>query len=153
MSEDGEAALEVISVDSRTNIITMRWLSFLMDKIDPEAMPELFVFYKRIGWMGTQAAAYMSALAEGAKPEAPSEEQALMEEDVEDHNLLIRRGTDSDKEPRTEEVDWRLTPEDHIKCWMFMMEIAGMDVDRNTWVEVDERISRFERRLADYYKV
>ena len=36
---------------------------------------------------------------------------------------------------------------------MFMMEIAGMDVDRNTWVEVDERISRFERRLADYYKV
>ena len=98
MSEDGEAALEVISVDSRTNIITMRWLSFLMDKIDPEAMPELFVFYKRIGWMGTQAAAYMSALAEGAKPEAPSEEQALMEEDVEDHNLLIRRGTDSDEE-------------------------------------------------------
>lgn len=153
MDEDREAALEVISVDSRTNIITMRWLSFLMDRVDPEALPELFCFYKRIGWLGTQAAAYMSALAEGAKPEAPAEGQALMEEDIEDHNLLIRRETDSAVESETEAVDWRLTPEDHIKCWMFMMEIAGVDVDRNTWVEVDERISRFERRLADYYKV
>ncbi len=153
MDEDREAALEVIPVDSRTNIIAMRWLSFLLDRVDPEAVPELFGFYRRIGWLGTQAAAYMSALAEGTKPEAPPEGEALMEEDIEDHNLLLRRGADSGEETEEEEAEWRLTPEDHIKCWMFMMEIAGMDVDRNTWVEVDERISRFERRLADYYKV
>jgi len=153
MDEDREAALDVIQVDSRTNIIAMRWLSFLTDRIDLEAMPELFGFYRRIGWLGPQAAAYMSALAAGTKPEAPPEGEALMEEDIEDHNLLIRRGADSEEEPEEEEADWRLTPEDHIKCWMFMMEIAGMDVDRNTWVEVDERISRFERRLADYYRV
>jgi len=153
MNEDGEAALESIWVDSRSNIIAMRWLSFLLDRMDPTAMPELFNFYRRIGWLGKQAAAYMSALAGGSKPEAPPEGQALMEEDIEDHNLLIRRETNPGEEPETDEAEWRLTPEDHIKCWMFMMEIAGMDVDRNTWVEVDERISRFERRLADYYRV
>lgn len=153
MIEEGGPALEEVHVDSRTNVIVMRWLSFLMERVDPAAIPALFDFYSRIGWLGRDAATYLASVIEGTKPEAPPDEEALLEEDIEDHELLVKGGTSSSEEAEEEEDDWRLTPEDHIKCWMFIMEIAGIRVDKNIWCDVDERISRFERRLADYYRV
>jgi archaellum component FlaD/FlaE len=153
-NEGWEPAVQTVPIDSRTNLIVMRLLSFLMDRIDPTVIPELFDFYRRIGWLGKAAAEYLSAVSEGTKPEALPEEEAFAEEDLEDHNLVIKKGPEPDEEEvEVEEADWRLTPEDHIKCWMFMMEIAGVDIDKNTWCEVEERIGRFERELSDYYRM
>lgn len=154
MIEEGGPALEYVPVDSRTNIIVMRWLSFLMERLDTVAIPALLDFYSRIGWLGKDAATYLASVSEGTKPEAPPDEEALLEEDIEDQELLVKGKTaPSEEDEEEEEVDWRLTPEDHIKCWMFIMEIAGIHVDKNIWCDVDERISRFERSLADYYRV
>lgn len=153
MIEEVGPALEIVPTDTRTNVIVMRWLSFLMERMDTVAIPALFDFYSRIGWLGKDAAEYLASVTEGAKPEAPPDEEALLEEDIEDHDLLVKGEESSLEEADEEEADWRLTPEDHIKCWMFIMEIAGIRVDKNIWCDVDERISRFERKLADYYRV
>lgn len=151
--EEREPALGSVPVDSRTNLIVMRMLSFLMDRVDPVAIPQLLDFYRRIGWLGGQAAGYLSAVSEGTKPDAPPEEEELAKEKLEDHRPAAKKGAPPEEGLEEEEPDWRLTPEDHIKCWMFITEIAGIDVDRNIWCEVEERIGRFERELADYYRV
>ena len=158
MREEGwEPVVQTVSIDSRTNLIVMRLLSFLMDRIDPSVIPQLFDFYRRIGWLGKAAAEYLSAVSEGTKPELPPEEEAFVEEDLEEHNLVIKKGKEPEDEEEYEEEeaepDWRLTPEDHIKCWMFMMEIAGVDIDKNAWCEAEQRIGRFERELSDYYRM
>jgi len=146
------SVLENIEVDSRTNLVIMRWLSFLMDRLEQEAIPQLFDFYSRIGWIGDEAAEYLSMVAEGAKPPAP------VDSDLMDAQMLGEIPARASKRSRkgkqeTEDIDWRLTPDDHMKSWMFIMEIAGQDVDKNIWVEAEQRIGRFERELAEYYRL
>jgi flagellar protein FlaD len=155
-SEKRISVLENIEVDSRTNLIMMRWLSFLMDRLEQEAIPHLLDFYCRIGWMGEKAAKYLSEVADGTKPLPP------IEADLADARVLGEEAAHAGKrqlsrirkgKQETEDVDWRLTPDDHMKSWMFIMEIAGLDVDKNIWVEAEQRMGRFERELAEYYRL
>ena len=146
------SVLENIEVNSRTNLVIMRWLSFLMDRIEQEAIPLLFDFYSRIGWIGDEAAEYLSAVAEGAKPPTSVDSDLI---DAQMPNEVPTRSSRRSRKGRqeTEEIDWRLTPDDHMKSWMFIMEVAGQDVDKNIWVEAEQRMGRFERELAEYYRL
>ncbi len=157
--EERYSALESFDIDSRTNMIIMRWMSFLMDRIDIEAIPRLFSFYSRIGWIGEDIAEYLASVSQGTKKAEPEMAEAILDDEIIDHNLVVtkkRPGRKSSLDAlalATEEKEWRLTPEDHMKSWMFVMELAGIDVDKNIWCEVQERIGRFETSLADYYRV
>jgi flagellar protein FlaD len=159
-TDDGEAVLEYVTVDFRTNLVVMRWLAFLLQKMEREAVPKLFGYYQRIGWIGKGVEQKLSQIAEGTKTPAKGddEEMLLEEEEVEDHNLVLT------KEPRglppppknppgKPAVDWQLTPQDHIRSWAFIMEIKGEPVDKNLWWDLEQRIDTYEFNIEEYYRI
>ena len=110
------SVLENIEVNSRTNLVIMRWLSFLMDRVEQDAIPLLFDFYSRIGWMGDEAAEYLSAVAEGAKLPTPADSDLM---DVQMPDAAPTRTSKKSRKGRqeTEDIDWRLTPDDHQQLY------------------------------------
>ncbi|OGS52615.1 MAG: hypothetical protein A3K75_01985 [Euryarchaeota archaeon RBG_13_61_15] len=149
------AALEYMSVDFRTNLVVMRWLTFLLEKVKREALPDLFGYYERIGWMSERVKNMLVQVSEGAKPsERPPQEEIVIDEDVEDHSLLLsKEPIKGSKKTPAEETGWQLTPEDHIKSWAFLMEIKGEPVDKNLWCDLETRIDSFEFSVEEYYRI
>lgn len=153
---DRQAFLDRIDVDSRTNLTIMRWIRFLTERTEPEALSELFRYYNRIGWIGDEVEAYLVAVANGTKPSEQTFDQDEREKEVEDHELLVvkkRPQRKPKKDEDSEEVDWRLDPDDHIRSWMFIMEIAGVPADKNLWCDLGQRLDRFEGGLDEFCRI
>ncbi|MDH3365485.1 MAG: hypothetical protein OEM29_05735 [Thermoplasmata archaeon] len=148
--------LERLEVDSRTNLVTMRWIRFLMERTSPEALPELFQYYYRIGWISEEVEEYLVTVAEGFKEPEPEGEIGMLYEPIEDQNLLVTKPA-AKKKPRKRkdesDDEWRLTPEDHLKSWMFVLEIAGVETDKNLWYELRQKIDFLEDGLDDYCRI
>jgi flagellar protein FlaD len=149
-------ALDRLEVDSRTNLITMRWIRFLIERTSQQAIPELFQYYYRIGWISEEVEEYLVTVAEGFKEPEPEDDVDMVYETVEDQNLLVTRPS-AKKKPRKRKTDadeeWRLTPEDHLKSWMFVLEIAGVETDKNLWYELRQKIDFLEDGLDDYCRI
>jgi len=159
-TDDREAVLEYMTVDFRTNLVVMRWLAFILQRMDREEVPKLFGYYQRIGWIGKDIEEKLSQIAEGTKtPEKADEEELLLqEEEVEEHNLVLTKEPKVPpppprKTPVKPAVDWQLTPQDHIKSWAFIMEIKGEPVDKNLWWDLEQRIDTYEFNIEEYYRI
>ena len=147
--------LDRLTLDSRTNMVTMRWLSYLIDRTSLEALPELFRYYCSIGWISEEVEVQLSAIADGLRAPEPDEEAELIYEEVEDQNILVTK-TDRRKKPRKRKEpsdDWKMTPEDHLKSWLFVLEIAGIETDRNLWYELKQKIDFLEDGLNGYCRI
>ena len=153
--EERPPVVESIEADSKTNMVVMRWIKFLLDRMDPEALPELFNYYSRIGWISEEVESYLVMVSEGTKPPEAEEETELVYEEVRDQNLLVTK-RESKKKPRKgrkSDDEWKLTPDDHLKSWMFVLEIAGIHTDRNLWCELGQKIDMFEGGMDDYCRI
>ncbi|UCE81043.1 MAG: hypothetical protein JSV94_00995 [Methanobacteriota archaeon] len=154
--EQPPSVLERIVVDSRTNLVTMRWIGFLIDKAGLEALPELFRYYCSIGWISEEVEIHLSTVADGLKAPIHEDEPELVYEEIEDRNILVTK-TGVKKKPKKGEVDsaddWRLTPEDHLKSWLFILEIAGIGTDKNLWYELRQKMDFLERGLDEYCQI
>lgn len=152
------AVVEYITVDFRTNLVVMRWLTFLLEKVKREALPDLFGYYERIGWICEGVKAYLVQVSEGTKPsERLPDEEVVVDEDVVDHAIILSkepvRGRKKGAEPEEPVTGWQLTPEDHIKSWAFLMEIKGEPVDKNLWCDLETRLDSFEFNVEEYYRI
>jgi len=148
------SALEYMGVDFRTNLVVMRWLTFLLEKVRREALPDLFGYYERIGWISERVKTMLVQMSEGARPsDRLPQEEIVIDQDVEDHSLLLSKEPVGGPRRPPEETGWQLTPEDHIKSWAFLMEIKGEPVDKNLWCDLETRIDSFEFSVEEYYRI
>lgn len=148
--------LERLEVDSRTNMVTMRWIGFLIDKTSLGALPELFRYYCSIGWIGEEVEVHLSTIADGLKAPEPEDEPGLVYEEIEDQNILVTKtGVKKRPEKRKDASsdDWKMTPEDHLKSWLFVLEIAGIETDKNLWYELRQKTDFLESGLDDYCRI
>ncbi|HUV61982.1 MAG TPA: FlaD/FlaE family flagellar protein [Thermoplasmata archaeon] len=148
--------LDRIDVDSRTNLIIMRWIRFLMEKTSLEAIPELFQYYYRIGWISEEVEEYLVTVSEGFRLPEPNDEEEMLYEAVEDQNLLVTKSSTKKKPMKRKagpDEEWRLTSEDHLKSWLFVLEIAGFETDKNMWYELRQKIDFLEDGLDDYCRI
>ncbi|HIH00560.1 TPA: hypothetical protein HA259_00505 [Thermoplasmata archaeon] len=154
--EDRPPVVETIEMDSKTNMVMMRWIKFLLDRMEPDSLPELFSYYARIGWISEEVESYLVMVSEGAKPPEEEPESELVYEEVQDQNLLVTRKETkkkSGKGRKPADDAWKLSPDDHLKSWMFVLEIAGIHTDRNLWCELGQKIDMFESGVDDYCRI
>lgn len=148
------AVLESIEADFRTNLVIMRWLRFLMEKMDRKALPQLFSYYQRIGWISKKVEEYLVQVSEGTSlPRFGEEETYVEDEDVDNHTLLLSKQPVKEAPEQAVGLDWLLSPEDHIKSWMFITELKGDEIDKNVWNELEQRMDTFEFDIESYYRV
>ena len=151
--------LDRIHVDTRTSLVVMRWLRFLSDRVDPAGLPRLLDYYFRINWISGEMLAELVKIAEGTNGYEPPATDAFVDEDVEDHELLLEKepvkGLESlvAKEDDAKRGEWRLTPEDHIKSWMFIMELKNEPIDKNALLEVEQRLDSIESNPEALYRI
>ncbi|UCE90755.1 MAG: hypothetical protein JSV90_04775 [Methanobacteriota archaeon] len=158
MDEEQERppVVDTIDADSKTNMVVMRWIRFLLDRMEPDALPELFRYYARIGWISEDVEGYLVMVSEGTRPPEEEPEPELLYEEVRDQSLLVTKKEPkrkSKKGRRPADEGWKLTPEDHLKSWMFVLEIAGISTDRNLWCELGQKIDMFEDGLDEYCRI
>ncbi len=154
--EERPPVLDRLEIDSRTNLITLRWIRFLIERTSMEAIPELFQYYYRIGWISEEVEEQLVTIAEGVKLPEPESDTEIVYEAVDDQNLLVTKPS-AKKKPKRRKGDpteeWRLAPEDHLKSWMFVLEIAGVETDKNLWYELRQKIDFLEDGLDDYCRI
>ena len=154
--QDRPPVVEAIDTDSKTSMVVMRWIKFLLDRMEPDDLPELFQYYTRIGWISEEAEGYLTLVSEGMRAPEDEEEPELVYEEVRDQNLLVTK-KETKKKPRkgrkAADEQWKLSPDDHLKSWMFVLEIAGIHTDRNLWCELGQKIDMFEGGLDDYCRI
>lgn len=154
--QDRPPVVETIDTDSKTNMVVMRWIKFLLERMDPDALPELFHYYARIGWISEDVEGYLVMVSEGTRPPEDEPEPELVYEEVRDQSLLVTKRETKKKSRRGRKPaddDWKLSPDDHLKSWMFVLEIAGIRTDRNLWCELGQKIDMFESGLDDYCRI
>jgi len=174
---DERPMLNYLSMDSRSNLLVLRWLAFLLERVPQKELPQLFDYYRRIGWIGKDVRDKLAQISEGVKPDQeglpPSGELEEYELALElaEHSLLLERGQGKGmkkpsgrpprrqvlgegQEPRAQAASgWQLTVDDHLRSWMFITELTGEVVDRNLWEEVDRHARRIHEDLRRYYEV
>lgn len=157
MRPDGrEPLLASLPPGFRTELVAMRWLRFLLENIEVEALPSLMAYYARIGWIGKDVEQAMVERVQGTLAPAESEYvEDLDEDEIEAHELVLAKKPSGGKKAKVEEVamGWQLSPEDHIKSLMFIMELRGEPVEKNELLELEQRIDRFESDMEEYYRV
>jgi len=155
--DEQDATLDHLTVNFRSNLIVMRWLTFLLERIKREDLPQLFSYYQRIGWLGKRAEETLVQISEGTKHGESAEGNLTIEdEEIENRTLLLSKG--SAKGPAEKPIEgrtsgWQLTPQEHIKSWVFITEIKGELIDRNLWVDLETRMDSFEFNIEEYYRI
>ena len=156
MSADDERrpVLESIDIDSRTNLLVMRWIRFLMDRVGPEFLPDLFEYYREIGWISEEVEEYLGTVSDGTKPSEfePGSERVIYEAVGED-NILVGKQQTKQRPKKKPSEDWKLTAEEHLTSWWFVLEISGALIDKNLWHELGQRIDLFEQGFDEFCRI
>ena len=101
-------------------------------------------------------AKFLKDMEPDQRPPEETYDQDEREKEVEDHELLVVKKRPQRKTKKSEdsdEADWRLDPDDHIRSWMFIMEIAGVPADKNLWCDLGLRLDRFEAGLDEFCRI
>jgi archaellum component FlaD/FlaE len=154
--DERRPVLESIEIDSRTNLLVMRWIRFLMDRVGPDSLPALFGYYREIGWIGEEVEEYLGIVSEGTRPsEVEPGSERLIYEAVGEDNILVsgKQTKQRSKKQRKPEGEWKLTAEDHLTSWWFVLEISGVLIDKNLWHELGQRIDAFEQGFDEFCRI
>ena len=119
--DSSEPILARIKNDYRSSLLTMRWIEFLLDKVDISQLPSLLEYYRRINWIGP---------------------------DVKSEILWRIRGVKYiQKVPETKKVPdaWRLTIDDHLKTLLYLELMRGGDIDRRKIEELEANIVKLKQ--------
>jgi len=150
--------LDRIQPDTRTSLVVMRWLRFLSDRVDTSGLPRLLEYYRQIDWISGDAMEELIRIAEGTRGYEPLNMDALDEEEVEEHELLLEKepakdAGASEEDTETGQKEWRLMPEDHVKSWMFLMELKNEPMDKNTMIDLEQRLNLIESNPEALYRI
>ncbi|HDD59331.1 MAG: hypothetical protein DRN35_00200 [Thermoplasmata archaeon] len=142
----GKPILERLPMDYRTMILVFRWIEFLFERVTREKIGMLLEYYKDVGWISDEVKSKVMAFARGEVQDPTKYEPAEGEPGPE---LFDKGGP-----PMYKRVsDWRLSADDHLKSLLFILKIAGTDVNKDIFNAIEQEIKTFKQNLEEYYGV
>lgn len=119
--------LQSIGTDYRSSLLAMRWIEYLLDKVDLNELPQVLEYYRRINWISNEVKADILWKIKGIKIE---------------------------KKPTKPETKdgWRLSIDDHLKTLMFIEMLRGTQLDKQTLEELEREMEKLKKStLEDFY--
>ncbi len=138
--------LDKIPNDFVSTTITLRWIAFLLERVDRKHLPLLLEYYKDIGWISDTAKRQLMAYARGVIQDLSYGEEELVAE-------FGGTTVSPESEAKRQTVDWRLPAEDHIKSLIFILRIKGEEIDKDLLNSIEMEIKKLRRSLEGYYGV
>jgi len=133
--------LEKLNNDYITQILVLRWLEFLLQRVPRKHLPDILTYYRDIGWISDEVRVKLLTYARG---EDQNIERFLsLHESVDDQlpgdtDIFEELGAEQQEksvilihttETQSQNAPWRLTADDHLKSLMFILKIKGESVD------------------------
>lgn len=143
--------LESMTIDSRTTMVVMRWVRFLLGRVEHGDVPELFRYYNRIGWISEDLTEELTEIADGMKVREALDVSTSIAGAGDPSSKKASKG--QTRSAPASEGGWRMDPEDHLRSWIFISELGGSEVDKNLWAGLGQRLESFELDLEEYYRV
>ncbi len=143
--------LKTIKRDYYTIVLLMRWIEFLFERVKRDKITLLLDYYVDIGWISREVKSEIMAYARG---EVQDVTKYFPEEEIE-AEIETPAGTIKAPKPRIYKKveDWRLSAEDHLKSLLFIMKIAGIEVNKDKLNSLEQEIEKFKKSLWEYHGV
>ncbi len=143
--------LKHIKKDYYTIVLLMRWIEFLFERVKRDKITLLLDYYVDIGWISKEVKSEIMAYARG---EVQDVTKYFPEEEIE-AEIETPAGTIRAPKPRVYKKveDWRLSAEDHLKSLLFIMKIAGIEVNKDKLNSLEQEIEKFKKSLWEYHGV
>jgi len=143
--------LKTIKRDYYTIVLLMRWIEFLFERVKRDKITLLLDYYVDIGWISREVKSEIMAYARG---EVQDVTKYFPEEEIE-AEIETPAGTIKAPKPRIymKVEDWRLSAEDHLKSLLFIMKIAGIEVNKDKLNSLEQEIEKFKKSLWEYHGV
>ena len=143
--------LKHIKKDYYTIVLLMRWIEFLFERVKRDKITLLLDYYVDIGWISKEVKSEIMAYARG---EVQDVTKYFPEEELE-AEIETPAGTIRAPKPRIYKKveDWRLSAEDHLKSLLFIMKIAGVEVNKDRLNSLEQEIEKFKKSLWEYHGV
>ncbi len=143
--------LKHIKKDYYTIVLLMRWIEFLFERVKRDKITLLLDYYVDIGWISKEVKSEIMAYARG---EVQDVTKYFPEEEIE-AEIETPAGTIRAPKPRIYKKveDWRLSAEDHLKSLLFIMKIAGVEVNKDRLNSLEQEIEKFKKSLWEYHGV
>ncbi len=143
--------LREIKKDYYTIVLLMRWIEFLFERVKRDKITLLLDYYVDIGWISKEVKSEIMAYARG---EVQDVTKYFPEEEIE-AEIETPAGTIKTPEPKIYRRvdDWRLSAEDHLKSLLFIMKIAGVEVNKDRLNSLEQEIEKFKKSLWEFHGV
>jgi flagellar protein FlaD len=132
-------------------------MRFLSDRVGAAGMARLLEYYRQINWISGDVLDELLRIGEGTKGYEATGYDYLDEQDVEDHELLLEkepgRETESVDGGRLENREWRLSPDDHVRSLLFIMELKNEPIDRNAMTDLEQKLDSIESNPWAMYRI
>ncbi|MCD6275300.1 MAG: flagella protein [Thermoplasmata archaeon] len=147
----GRPILTHIKKDYYTIVLLMRWIEFLFERVKRDRITLLLDYYVDIGWISKEVKSEIMAYARG---EIQDVTKYFPEEEIE-AEIEMPEGTIKTPRPKIYKKveDWRLSAEDHLKSLLFIMKIAGIEVNKDKLNSLEQEIEKFKKSLWEYHGV
>ncbi len=147
----GTPILTQIKKDYYTIVLLMRWIEFLFERVKRDKITLLLDYYVDIGWISREVKSEIMAYARG---EVQDVTRYFPEEEIE-AEIETPKGTIKPPSPKIYKKvdDWRLSAEDHLKSLLFIMKIAGIEINKDTLNSLEQEIEKFKKSLWEYHGV
>ncbi len=147
----GKPILTHIRKDYYTIVLLMRWIEFLFEHVKRDKITLLLDYYVDIGWISKEVKSEIMAYARG---EVQDVTKYFPEEEIE-AEIETPAGTIKTPGPKIYKKveDWRLSAEDHLKSLLFIMKIAGVEVNKDRLNSLEQEIEKFKKSLWEFHGV
>ncbi len=147
----GKPILTEIKKDYYTIVLLMRWIEFLFERVKRDKITLLLDYYVDIGWISRKVKSEIMAYARG---EVQDVTKYFPEEEIE-AEIETPAGTIKAPGPKIYKKvdDWRLSAEDHLKSLLFIMKIAGIEVNKDRLNSLEQEIEKFKKSLWEFHGV
>ncbi len=148
----GRPILTKIRKDYYTIVLLMRWIEFLFERVKRDKITLLLDYYVDIGWISKEVKSEIMAYARG---EVQDVTKYFPEEDIEAEIETPAGTIKAPSEPKIYKKveDWRLSAEDHLKSLLFIMKIAGVEVNKDRLNSLEQEIEKFKKSLWEFHGV
>jgi flagellar protein FlaD len=143
--ENGKPILSNIKMDYSTTVLVMRWIEFMFERVKRDRISLLLDYYKDVGWISDDIKSQVMGYARGEIQDV----LAYEEEDITTEPFQTNTVPVDYKKVN----DWRLSAEDHLKSLLFIMKIAGKEVNKDHLNSLEQEISSFKRSLEAFHGV
>ncbi len=136
----------------------MRWIEFILERMDRNNIPSLLNYYEDIGWISSSAKPIIMKYSRGAVQNVTAIEPDLdFSMDlyaVDETGDPIPDGRESPEPLQNRSPgDWRLTAEDHLKSLLFIKKLSGNRIDRDELNALEQEIGVMKHSLQGYHGI